>query len=247
MGKKPKQRTEAGGDNHDPLLAAVPSTEPFLLPPKNKGSDKALAHVRTGPAPLPAQSSRFGAALTPHPSCLPARGGGRAARRPAPNTIGLHTVTRLEGDEEEEEEDEEEEASLFLAALRSHLAPSEILDFGSSSLHTGGCRPRWAGPKDLSHSLTKGLTAGKAGQRQKGLQDPRLLQTGDTERLRMPVAEGGTRGGGTARRGGLSRERRWVLRAVSGPASREGKKASPVQQREAGRWHGIGICSTRPG
>lgn len=26
-----------------------------------------------------------------------------------------------------------------------------------------------------------------------------------------------------------------------------GKKASPVQQREAGRWHGIGICSTRPG
>lgn len=81
-GKKPKQRTEAGGDNHDPGLSGrrpllFPSAEPFLLPPENKGSDKEPAQVETGLTPLPAQGSGFGAAPTPHPSCLPPRGGGR--------------------------------------------------------------------------------------------------------------------------------------------------------------------------
>lgn len=198
-GKKPKQRTEAGGDNHDPVLTAIPSTEPFLLPPKNKGSDKALAQVRTGPTPLPAQGSRFSATLTPHPSCLPARGGGRAVRQPASSTTGLHTVTRLEEDEEKEEEDEEEETSLFPAALRSHLAPSGILDFGSCSLRTGGCRPRWASPKDLSHSLTKGMSVGKGSQWQRGLQDPPN---------RGCQVHQDARGWAEGERGGLSRERR---------------------------------------
>lgn len=81
-GKKPKQRTEAGGDNHDPGPSGrrpllFPSAEPFLLPPENKGSDKEPAQVETGLTPLPAQGSGFGAAPTPHPSCLPPRGGGR--------------------------------------------------------------------------------------------------------------------------------------------------------------------------
>lgn len=109
-------------------------------------------------------------------------------KQPASNTTGLHAVTLLEEDEEEEEEDEEEEASLFPAALQSHLAPSGILDFGSRSLSTGYYGPRWASPKDLSHSLTKGMSAGKGGQWQRGQQDLQLLQTGDAKCFRMPMA-----------------------------------------------------------
>lgn len=52
---------------------------PFLLPPTNKGSDKEQAQVKTGLTLFQAQGSRFGADFTPHPSCLPARGGGQDA------------------------------------------------------------------------------------------------------------------------------------------------------------------------
>lgn len=53
-----------------------PFPAPSHTPAANKGSDKERAQVKTSLTPFQAQMSGFSADFTPHPSCLPPRGGG---------------------------------------------------------------------------------------------------------------------------------------------------------------------------
>lgn len=181
--KKPKQSTEAKGYKHDPVRPAVPSScpssaggliwdwrsqpavaVPFLLPPANKGSDKEPAQVKTGLTLFQAQRSRFSADFTPHPSCLPAQGGGQDAdwctclpgwtqklQGRGRSTTGRATHQWRAG--------RSQETSVLPAVLVSHVVRwLEIVDFGLCfllSMEQGQVSVHSHAKSKASHSLIK--------------------------------------------------------------------------------------------